>query len=105
MEATPRLYDTLVQVLRQHQNWVDLRHLKTLAGMVVGLIETGNISLTAWAPYGYSRAVYAQSPVRRLARWLEHKRVAVHALYGPLLQQALAEWGAHRVYLALDTSM
>jgi polynucleotide 5'-kinase involved in rRNA processing len=50
MEATPRLYDTLVQVLRQHQNWVDRRHLKTLACMVVGLIETGKISLTAWAP-------------------------------------------------------
>ena len=105
MEATPRLYDTLVQVLRQHQNWVDLRHLKTLACMVVGLIETGNISLTAWAPSEYSRAVYAQSPVRRFIRWLEHQRVAGHALYGPLLQQALAEWGEHRVYLALDTSM
>ena len=105
MEDTPRLYDTLVQVLRQHQNWVDLRHLKTLACMMVGLIQSGKISLTAWAPYGYTRAVYAQSTVRRFTRWLENKRVAVHALYGPLLQQALAEWGEHRVYLALDTSM
>jgi hypothetical protein len=59
--------------------------------MVVGLIETGNISLTSWAPYGDSRAVYAQSPGRRVTRWLENKRVAVHAPYGPLLQQALAE--------------
>ena len=73
--------------------------------MVVGLMETGQISLTAWAPYGYSRAVYVQSAVRRLARWLEQKRVAVHALYGPLLQQALAEWGEPRVYLAWETSM
>jgi hypothetical protein len=37
MEGTPRLYDTLVQVLSQHQNWVDRRHLKTLACMVAGL--------------------------------------------------------------------
>ncbi len=29
----------------------------------------------------------------------------MHALYGPLLQQALAEWGNHRLYLALDTSI
>ena len=29
MENTPYLYDTLVQVLRQHRNWLDLRHLKT----------------------------------------------------------------------------
>jgi hypothetical protein len=73
--------------------------------MMVGLIQSGKISLTAEAPYRYTRAVYAQSTMRRFTRWLENKRVAVHALYGPLLQQALAEWGEHRVYLALDTSM
>jgi Transposase DDE domain len=105
MEGTPRLYETLVQVLRQHQNWVDRRHLKTLACMVAGLIQSGNISLTAWVPYVHSRATFAQSTVRRFSRWLENERIAVHALYGPSIQQALAEWGAHRVYLALDTSM
>ena len=104
MEGTPRLYDTLVQVLSQHQNWVDRRQLKTLACMVSGLIQSSTISLTAWVPYVHSRAPFAQSPVRRFTRWLEHARVAVHALDGPWIQQALAEWGAHRVYLALDTS-
>ena len=29
----------------------------------------------------------------------------MHALYGPLIQQALAEWGTRMLYLALDTSM
>jgi len=57
MDGTPRLYPTLVPVFSQHQNWVDLRHLKTLACMVVGLIATGNISVTAWAPSGHSRAM------------------------------------------------
>ncbi len=47
MEGTPRLYDTLVQILSQHQNWVDLRHLKTLAWMIVGLLQSGKIGLTA----------------------------------------------------------
>ena len=47
MEGTPRLCDTLVQVLSQHQNWLDFRHLKTLACMMVGLIQSGQISLTA----------------------------------------------------------
>jgi hypothetical protein len=104
MEGPPRLYDTLVAVVNQHQNWVDLRHLKTPAWMIVGLIQAGRSSLTAWAPYGHSRAVFAQSTVRRFTRWLEHERIEVHALYGPLLQQALAEWGHQLVYLALDTS-
>jgi hypothetical protein len=105
MESTPRLYDTLVGVLHQHQKWLDLRHLKTLAWMTVGLIQSGTISLTAWVPYVHSRAVYAQSTVRRFARWLANDRIDVHALYGPLIQQALAEWGTQVLYLALDTSL
>ena len=105
MDGTPRLYDTLVQVLSQHQKWLDRRHLKTLAWMMAGLIQAGNISLTAWVPYVHSRAVYAQSTVRRFTRWLENTRIDVHALYGPLMQQAITEWGDQRVYLALDTSM
>jgi hypothetical protein len=104
MESTPRLYATLVHVLSQHQNWVDRRHLMTLAWMIVGLVQSGKISLTAWVPYVHSRAVYAQSSVRRFARWLEHDRIDVHALYGPLVQQALAEWGTQVLSLALDTS-
>ena len=43
MENTLRFYHTLVRVLSQHRNWLDVRHLKTLAWMM--------ISLTAWAPY------------------------------------------------------
>lgn len=105
MEGTPRLYHTLVQVLSQHQAWLDLRHLKTLAWMMVGLLESGLIGLNAWAPYVHSRALYAQSTVRRFARWLDNRRIAVHQLYGPLIQGAMADWGTHRLYLALDTSL
>jgi Transposase DDE domain len=104
MESTPRLYETLVHVLSQQANWVDRRHLKTLAWMMVGLIQASVVSLTAWAPYVHSRAVYAQSLVRRFDRWLQNQRIEVHQLYGPLIQHALAEWGTHALYLALDTS-
>jgi hypothetical protein len=89
MESTPRLYDTLVDVLSQHANWVDRRHLKTLAWIMVGLIQASMVSLTAWAPYVHSRAVYAQSLVRLFDRWLQNKRIEVHQLYGPLIQHAL----------------
>jgi len=47
MEHTSFLYDTLVQVLSQHANWLDLRHLKTVAWMMVGLIHSSSISLCA----------------------------------------------------------
>jgi hypothetical protein len=105
MENTPLLYDTLVQVLSQHRKWLDVRHLKTLAWMMVGLLESGLINLTYWAPFVHGRAVYAQSSVRRFARWLDNERIDVHKLYGPLIQQALGDWGQYTLYLALDTSL
>jgi hypothetical protein len=92
-------------VLSQHRQWLDVRHLKTLAWMMAGLLESGLISLTQWAPFVHGRAVFAQSSVRRFARWLANERIDVHRLYGPLIQQALTSWGAHALYLALDTSL
>jgi hypothetical protein len=47
MENTPYLYETLVQVLRQHCNGLDLRHLTTLAWMMGGLIHSGSMSLVS----------------------------------------------------------
>lgn len=73
--------------------------------MMVGLIQSGLIGLNAWAPYVQGRAQYAQSTVRRFDRWLDNPRINVHHLYGPLIQQALQEWGESVLYLALDTSM
>ena len=105
MENTPHLYDTLVRVLSQQPTWLDRRHLQTLAWMMVGLIHSGWINLTAWAPYVVSRAQYAQSTVRRFRRWLDNDKIDVLALYSPLIQHALAEWGEQALYVALDTSM
>jgi hypothetical protein len=73
--------------------------------MIVGLLQSRVISLTAWPPYVQSRAVDAQRLVRRFERWLQHQRIDVHGLYGPLMQQAIAEWGTNVLYLALDTSL
>lgn len=105
MENTPRLYSGLLEVLGQLGQWRDVRHLHTLGWMVVGLIQSGCVSLTAWVPFVRGRARYAQSTQRRFARWLQNPRVEVHELYAPLIQQALAAWGQHAVYLALDTTM
>ena len=105
MENTPYLDDTLVQRLRQHRKWLDLRHLKTLAWMMVGLIHSSSISLGAWAPFVISRARYSQSTVRRFRRWLDNDNIEVHALYGPLMQQALIGWVDKTLYGALATSL
>ena len=105
MENTPYLYDTLIRVLSPHANWLDFRHLKTLAWMMVGLINSHSISLGAWSPFVVSRAQYSQSTVRRFRRWLDNDKIDVHTLYGPLMQQAMGGWFGKRLYVALDTSM
>src|SRR5262245_56630600 len=104
MENTPYLYDTLVQVLRQHRNGLARRHLQTLAWMMVGLIHAGSMSVCAWAPYVVSRAWSSQSAVRRFRRWLDNDRIAVPALYGPLRHQALSGWGDKTLSVGWDTS-
>lgn len=105
MENTPYLYETLLRVLGQHSNWLDLRHRKTLAWMMVGLICSKTVSLGAWTPFVVSRAQYAQSLVRRFSRWLDNNRITVEPLYGPLIEQAVVGWVGQRMYVALDTSM
>ena len=101
MESMPLLYQALMQVLDCHQNWLDVRHRKTLAWMVNGLIQSGKIGLGAWAAYVHCRAEQAASIVRRFRRFLDNNRIKVHPLYGPLLQQALSEWDHKTIYVVL----
>ena len=105
MESTPLLYQSLVETFGCHQYWLDVRHLKTLAWMVNGLILSGKIGLGAWTAYVHSRAEYAASVLRRFRRFLDNDRIEVHALYAPLLMQALQGWDHKILYVALDTSM
>ena len=105
MEKSPRLYSELVELCGQPGQWRDVRHGQTLAWMVVGLIQAECVKLTAWVPFVQGRAQYAQSTQRRCRRWLANRRIEVAPQYGPLIQQALQDWGTHTLYLALDTSM
>jgi hypothetical protein len=104
MENTPYVYDTLLRVLGQHAKGIELRHRKTLAWMLVGLMCAKTVSLGAWAPYVVGRAQYAQSLVRRFRRWLDNNRIKAEPLSGPLIEHALVSWMSKRVYVALDTS-
>jgi hypothetical protein len=105
MENTSRLYDTLVAALGQSLPWRDRRHLQTLAWMLVGWLSAAQAGLCAWIPYVQSRAQQAQSVQRRFHRWLANERIDAAALYGPLIQAALAQWEETQLYLALDTTL
>ena len=104
MENTPHLYDTLVLVLSQHAKGLAQRHqdpgMDDGGAHPVWLDQPERLG----AVRGESRAL-CQSTVRRFRRWLDNDKIAIGSLYGPRMQQALAEWGEHVLYLALDTSM
>ena len=105
MESAPLLYQSLMSVLTCHKNWLDRRHVKTLAWMMSGLILSREIGLGAWALYVHSRAQYVASTIRRFRRFLDNDRIDVPRLYAPLLAHALRGWEQTTVYVALDTSM
>ncbi len=105
MTATCVLFDSVCAWLKPSP-WRDGRHLQTVAWMVVGLLLSGEIAWTKWAPYIVSRAQFAQSSQRRFERWLHNRRIPVLALYGALVRAALADFPDRRVYYpALDTTM
>lgn len=99
MERTSRLYNALVALLGQSEEWADARHLYTLVWMVIGLIHEGSVNLTKWGMHMHSRAKFAQSKQRRFSRWLHNSRINVHRLYSPLIQAALSGWEESVLYL------
>ena len=88
-----------------HSAYGHLGRLYTLAWAVVGLLLEKCVSLPAWATVIQSRARYAASRYRRLHRWLRNEKVNPQAIYGPLIQAALAKWSEVFVYVALDTTV
>ena len=105
MTNSTHLYGQLFDRLRQHSRVCDLRHLKALAWMVSALLCSGQLSLSAWEPFVPSRATKAQSTERRWQRFMENERIAVRAIYLPLVLAALNGWKQQRLYLALDTTV
>jgi len=105
MTNSTHLYGEIFALLRQHSRACDLRHLKALAWMVSALLCSGQLNLSEWEPYVPSRATKAQSVERRWQRFLVNRRIRVSALYLPLLMAAVGQPKAHRLYLALDTTV
>lgn len=106
MNNTPaKMHDTVIALLKQ-ACWKDIRHLNTLAWMVVGLLLSGTIHLSRWIHYTHSRARQAQSTERRFRRWLGNRRIDVDRLFGALLGVILADAGEdRRLWVALDTTV
>jgi hypothetical protein len=105
MSSSTSLYNQLFSLLSQYSKYRDLRHLKALVWMMIGLIYSGKISLSEWECYIPSRATKAQSFERRWQRFVGNQRIRVRSLYVPIVLGAIKNWHSQRLYLALDTTM
>ena len=105
MSISAPVYHQLLNLLRQHSQYQDFRHLKALAWMINALICSGTINLSEWEAYVPTKAKQAQSSERRWQRFLRNRRIKIRSLYIPLVMAAIDGWQTKRLYLALDTTM
>lgn len=105
MSQPTQMYDSLWDYLKHWCEVKDLRHLKALVWMVVGLLGSQKVSLTEWEPYVVSKAQKAQSYQRRWRRFVGNPKVVLRDWYLPLVMNAIEGWKQERVCLALDTTL
>jgi hypothetical protein len=82
----------------------DTRNIATFLTMLLGLLASQNVRLSAWISWVSGNAK-AASHIRRFSRWLGNASIEPHTWYVPLFRYALRKWTHRPIYLALDTTM
>ncbi len=103
MKNVSALNHTIGRLLIQQLS-VDMRNIAVFLHMLMGLLTSQSVHLSAWA-LCIASAKKAGSRVRRLARWLGNDSIDPHTWYTPIFLYAMREWTKRPIFLALDTSM
>ena len=104
MHSHHRLFHALLSMFGKY-NFKDIRHLKTLANMASGLIQSQSSCLTDWIPYSTSKAAIAQSTQRTFRRWLSNENINCRGIYSQIVKAWLSGIDDSRLFVALDTSV
>ena len=108
MDPQTRLHTELLDFLRQHSRFCDLRHLVLLAHMAAGLLLSESVCFDRWKPQApQKKPSLPASWQRRCQRWFSNERIDVEEMYEPLLLWAIQAWQkpGHALHLALDTTV
>jgi hypothetical protein len=98
------LYRTIIDmILSTRVQFHDMRCLITFAWAIVGVLLEKSVHLSKWGIHRVSRA-NAASKQRQFVRWLKNAKIEHAQVYSNLVKTVFAEWGKHRIYLALDSS-
>ncbi|MFA5872862.1 MAG: hypothetical protein WC832_02750 [Anaerolineales bacterium] len=99
MSDNRRIYSTIRNALRQlypaepKRNLA--RHLKTMAGMVAGIVQAKRCQLPAIARHTPDLSK-PESCIKRYSRWVQNERVDFEAYYLPFVRQILAHLASIR---------
>jgi hypothetical protein len=97
------LNHTIGRVIRQQLS-ADTRNIATFLLMLICLLASQSVHLSAWIPWVASDSK-AGSGVRRFARWLSNSSINPHTWYASIFTYAMRAWTNMPIFIALDTSM
>jgi hypothetical protein len=104
MSDSLTLYRTIVDmILNTRVHFHDFRCLITFAWAIVGVLLEKSVHLSKWGIHRAGRAK-AASKQRQFVRWLKNSNIEHAQIYPNLVKAVFAEWGKHKIYLALDSS-
>jgi len=104
MSDSLTLYRTIIaMILNTRTHFHDLRCLVTFAWAIVGVLLEKGVHLSKWGIHRTGRAK-AASKQRQFARWLNNTKIEHATIYPKLVKTVFADWGGHKIYLALDSS-
>lgn len=104
MSDSLRLYRTINEMIRNSRvGFHDMRCLITFAWAIVGVLMEKSVHVSKWSVQRVGEA-QAASKQRQFIRWLKNPRIVPAAIYRRLAHTAFADWGGHKIYLALDSS-
>jgi hypothetical protein len=95
--------DALQQLAPKHMTGNQIRHLRTLAALISGIVGSGKVSLPAVAgkvPDG----AHKDSRVKRFERFLKNERVTQQSFFLPFAEVLLASFPEGALVLVMDAS-
>lgn len=104
MGSSSKLYNRIVGKMESIISCADLRHMKNLIWIIVGIIQQESVALSKIAQ-SIPGETKAESRVTKIRRWLMNPRIDVWALYEPLLEQVLKKWKNLELTVIVDGVM
>lgn len=103
MSDSRHLHANVLSWLQSELAAEDFRNVDTFAWAITSLLLQKTINVPLWAACVPDEAE-ALARERRFRRWLDNPRLRVRRYYTPFIQQALASWQKHPLYVGLDTT-